>query len=141
MNEYGIRLSRREYRNEYLQSKDWRHKAEFVLARDPICKICDEAKSVDPHHLTYERIPFELETDLAGVCRKCHNRIHRHIMLSRISKLAILKHIFHASKTNRALLTVPRHLKIFSRLRKCPRMALTRKGTRAGKGNRVLTHY
>ena len=78
-NIYGIRYSRHEYRTEYLQSQEWRNKSKFVLCRDPVCRVCDVEKSSDTHHLTYDRVPFEdLETDTIGVCRKCHNIIHRH---------------------------------------------------------------
>lgn len=76
---HRIHYSRYEYRNEYLRSPEWRAKSSAILTRDKICRICEMSPSTDAHHLTYDRISFEnLDTDLIGVCRKCHNTIHRH---------------------------------------------------------------
>lgn len=94
-----VRYNRHEYRTEYLQSEEWKAKSDFILQRDPICKICDQEKSVDAHHLTYENLPFEnLDKDLIGTCRTCHNRIHKHKELSRIKNFRRLKKLFHKSK-------------------------------------------
>ncbi len=46
-----------------------------ILARDPICKICDEAESVIADHI----LPVEDGGDWSlengqGVCRGCHNK-------------------------------------------------------------------
>lgn len=101
---HRIHYSRDEYRKEYLTSPEWRAKSKGILERDPICKICDKNVSNDVHHLTYERLTMELETDLIGVCRKCHNRVHRHKKLSSISNLKILKSLFFRSKIDKALL-------------------------------------
>ncbi len=94
-----IHYSRKEYREDYLSSQEWRDKSAKILARDPICKICDKTPSVDAHHLTYERITQEnLDTDLIGVCRKCHNRIHKYRELEDISSFYQLKVEFERSK-------------------------------------------
>jgi hypothetical protein len=87
-----IKFSRFEYRNEYLKSDEWRAKSKYILGRDIDCKICDKERSCDTHHLTYKNLPFEnLDEDLIGVCRKCHNKIHSSIFLAEISNLSKLK--------------------------------------------------
>jgi len=70
-----IHFSRQEYRNEYLKSPQWKIKRDIIIDKNPFCAFCP-AKSWDVHHLTYERICFEWESDLCAVCRKCHNKIH-----------------------------------------------------------------
>lgn len=92
MNKYGIKYSREEYRTEYLASDEWRTKSRFILLRDKVCLICEKNTSQDVHHLTYKNLPFEdLEKDLIGVCRKCHNKIHHWSFLEKISTLEKLK--------------------------------------------------
>lgn len=94
-----LHYSRREYRSEYLSSIEWRGKSSTVLQRDVLCRVCDRNKSTDVHHLTYENLGFEdINTDLVGVCRTCHNRIHAHKELSSISDIAKLRVVFAISK-------------------------------------------
>ena len=94
-NQYNIHYSRHEYREEYLKTEEWRTKSRFILERDPICRICEKEKSCDAHHIHYKNIPFEnLDTDIVGLCRKCHNRIHRHKQLTNLSNFGTLKRIF-----------------------------------------------
>jgi hypothetical protein len=94
-----IHYSRNEYRQDYLASDDWKQKSRLILDRDKVCRVCERKESCDTHHLTYERVGFEnLETDLIGVCRNCHNRIHRHEELVKISDLSVLKMEFERSK-------------------------------------------
>jgi hypothetical protein len=62
----------------YLQSDVWRAKHLKVLRRDEMCRACGEAPSAQAHHLTYDRIFREPLFDLVGVCRPCHEELHRH---------------------------------------------------------------
>ena len=104
-NKYGIHYSRKEYREEYLRSEGWAEKREEILARDKICVLCEERKATDPHHVTYENLPFEnLETDIIGICRTCHTKIHKHKFLSQAGTIEKLKQRFHDSKENPSLL-------------------------------------
>jgi len=69
-------LKRRNY-SKYLKSKEWGEKRKWILERDENC--CQECRSEEKlvvHHLTYENIFKELDTDLITLCDKCHNKIH-----------------------------------------------------------------
>ena len=99
MNNFNIHYSRKEYREEYLSSPEWRAKSDFILNRDKVCRICDKEKSQDAHHLTYENLPFEdLDKDLIGVCRKCHNKIHSWEWLTRTSDINKIRRLIALSK-------------------------------------------
>lgn len=93
-----IHYTRKEYREIYLRSEEWRDKSVFILQRDPICRVCDKKPSVDAHHLTYERIHHERESDLIGICRTCHNFIHAHKELSSIFDLSRLRETIALAK-------------------------------------------
>ena len=98
METFKVHPTRKEYRTEYLLSDDWRHKSSIILNRDKICYICQKHSATDAHHLTYERLGVEnLETDLIGVCRTCHNRIHNHELLQEITNKDELRQIFYKS--------------------------------------------
>lgn len=63
--------------DQYLQSPQWKIKAEIVKERDNhLCQMCLMSRATDVHHLTYKRIFNELTSDLISVCRKCHDKIH-----------------------------------------------------------------
>lgn len=98
MKTFKVHPTRKEYRTEYLFSDDWRQKSSIILNRDKICYICRKNSATDAHHLTYERLGIEnLETDLIGVCRACHNRIHKHELLQEIKNKDELRQIFFKS--------------------------------------------
>jgi hypothetical protein len=62
----------------YRRSNAWHAKRTKILRRDPVCAACGEAPSAQAHHLTYDRIFREPLFDLVGVCRPCHEELHRH---------------------------------------------------------------
>ncbi len=66
----------KEY-DAYLGSPEWRARREKILVRSKrICEMCGSEPATDVHHLTYERVGEELDTDLLGLCRGCHDTIH-----------------------------------------------------------------
>lgn len=66
----------KEY-DAYLQSPEWAVKRETILSRcRRVCEMCGSAPATDVHHLTYERVGAEMESDLLGLCRGCHDTIH-----------------------------------------------------------------
>lgn len=70
---------RSQYRNEYLNSPEWRKRSAMVLFRDRgLCqaKLDDcEHIATDVHHRTYDNVRNEPLYDLVAVCRSCHERI------------------------------------------------------------------
>ena len=63
---------------DYLRTDAWIKKRRIVLERDSsVCQSCLEAKAIEVHHLTYDRIFEEPLFDLVAVCGPCHVRLHR----------------------------------------------------------------
>lgn len=94
-----IHYSRKEYREQYLRSEEWRLLSAAILLRDPMCRLCEKNKSNDAHHLTYERIHHELPDDLIGVCRKCHNLVHKYLGIAQCNTLRALKAAIEESRS------------------------------------------
>ena len=66
----------REY-SQYLKThKWWRRRNKAMKLAGWWCQLCNKAKAVEVHHLTYERIFHELPSDLRAVCQDCHKRLH-----------------------------------------------------------------
>ncbi len=60
---------------EYLNSYAWKAIKKTKLEENPYCEICWD-KSVTVHHLSYKRLWKENESDLASLCKDCHNECH-----------------------------------------------------------------
>jgi hypothetical protein len=64
----------------YINSKEWKElKLDLLIKRGCRCEKCGIDKQpnlIQVHHLTYDRLYNELETDLLLVCGKCHKEIH-----------------------------------------------------------------
>jgi 5-methylcytosine-specific restriction enzyme A len=66
---------RREATKGIFKKKRWLMTREAVLARDPICKVCDERLSTEVDHikpLSQGGDPWNLE-GLQGICSSCHH--------------------------------------------------------------------
>jgi hypothetical protein len=79
--EYALRGDSNWYRNTYLQTDHWRAlRTEVICIAIHRCQCCgttDDDVNLDVHHLTYERLGFEIPSDLEVLCRKCHNLKHK----------------------------------------------------------------
>src|SRR5690242_5089789 len=40
------------------------------------CAACDSEENIHLHHLTYVRMGYEFDSDLAALCEPCHNNVH-----------------------------------------------------------------
>ena len=61
----------------YLKSRAWLKIKKAVLERDDNkCTKCGERKHLHVHHKTYIRIYQEALSDLATLCRCCHEKEH-----------------------------------------------------------------
>ena len=62
---------------EYIHSGVWKARsAEAIRKTKYLCQKCGNIGRLQAHHLNYERLGAELDTDLLVVCEKCHKEIH-----------------------------------------------------------------
>ena len=62
---------------EYRQTPAWRAIRKRVFKRDGYrCQVCHSRPAEQAHHLSYERIGHELDSDLISVCAECHTGLH-----------------------------------------------------------------
>ena len=72
------------YRDEYLQTPEWKARAEIMRRRfKHRCQTCNskaEDKPLEVHHRHYENRGHECPIDLTVLCRECHQLIENHRM-------------------------------------------------------------
>ena len=64
---------------EYLKTEHWQSVAKAVKERAGFrCQVCNNSKSLEAHHRTYEHMGREAEFlgDLICLCRRCHGLFH-----------------------------------------------------------------
>lgn len=67
---------------KYLASKEWKLLSKYIKEHITECNICGNKQDLVIHHVSYDNINFdevgcELWSDIAILCRSCHNNIHR----------------------------------------------------------------
>ena len=82
---YKVKYNRKEYREEFLRSEEWRSFRDTIFKTNPPCQCCGE-KATDLHHMVYRNIVDIRVGDVLPVCRKCHNYIHQAIKDEYISQ-------------------------------------------------------
>lgn len=61
----------------YLASSGWRaRRAAYFAAHSKVCAACAKQTGVDLHHMTYERLGVEPDSDFMPLCRRCHDAVH-----------------------------------------------------------------
>ena len=62
----------------YLKSPQWNTLRKAILKRDNYtCQRCGiNNVPLEVHHITYERLTNEDQSDLVALCRECHQSIH-----------------------------------------------------------------
>lgn len=78
-----IEALRKEYDPEdidfyqYIKTQAWEEMRQKVFRRDGFqCVVCKEAKNLNVHHITYDNLGAEKESDLVTLCRDCHEKVH-----------------------------------------------------------------
>lgn len=73
--------SRREwYSKSYLKSRHWRKTRNAALTRANFkCQSCGTNQHLTIHHLTYENLGHEKNSDLKVLCWSCHKNEHRKV--------------------------------------------------------------
>lgn len=61
----------------YLQSPEWKIKADTLKKENPNCSICNRRGILHVHHRTYVRCGKEEKFDLAVLCADCHALFHK----------------------------------------------------------------
>jgi 5-methylcytosine-specific restriction endonuclease McrA len=63
--------------DDYIRSAAWRRRAANCKRRARYrCALCNTVGPLNAHHRTYERLGFELPSDLIALCRYCHAKHH-----------------------------------------------------------------
>jgi hypothetical protein len=64
---------------QYLRTPEWRRtKAAALLRAGNACSLdVTHTEGLEVHHRTYERLGAELSSDLAVLCRSCHQLLHK----------------------------------------------------------------
>jgi hypothetical protein len=71
-------LPYREWYRRYLQTPEWRERADATKARFAgHCALCNAADGLEAHHRTYDRVGRELPEDLTALCSDCHRAYHQ----------------------------------------------------------------
>ena len=61
----------------YLQTEEFDQIRQAVFSRDGRkCVVCGSTETLQPHHLTYDRLYHEEISDLITLCRRCHSIYH-----------------------------------------------------------------
>lgn len=66
--------------DEYICSREWsRRKEEYFRKKPRECKICGSGKNIQLHHVNYERLGYEDDSDLVPLCHDCHFLLHQYL--------------------------------------------------------------
>ena len=63
-------------KQKFYHTKQWKQIRLFILARDPICKVCGKKASIQVDHIIdiSKRPDLRLDTkNLQGLCIECHS--------------------------------------------------------------------
>lgn len=74
-----VKYNRKEYREEYLKSEEWKTLRNTIIGSGCNCQCCKKVKASDVHHMVYRNIVDITLNDLIPVCRSCHEFIHQAI--------------------------------------------------------------
>lgn len=71
--EKKVKASQYDY---YLQSPEWKKKANIEKELNPNCSLCNRKGTLHVHHRTYVRCGCEQPGDLIVLCNACHEMFH-----------------------------------------------------------------
>lgn len=89
-----VKLTRKEYRENYLRSEEWKSLRDEVMSNHNKCQRCMLKEPHDVHHLVYKKDIFNATVEeLIAVCRECHKDIHYALDCGLIPKKGNLDYI------------------------------------------------
>jgi hypothetical protein len=71
-----IKQRRKEYK-QYLKSDWWKVRRYSKVISIGTCEVCGSNKHLLVHHLNYNSLGQERDSDLAVLCKGCHTRLHK----------------------------------------------------------------
>lgn len=61
----------------YMNSDLWKRLRDRIIRERVTCERCGHNRGgLHVHHITYERLGYELDSDLQVLCRCCHRIVH-----------------------------------------------------------------
>ena len=77
-------MTKHEYKR-YLKSNKWRQRKHRSLRLVGYkCEVCRSEVDIHVHHLSYERLGAEKDSDLIVLCEVCHTKQHDKLKLQKI---------------------------------------------------------
>lgn len=95
MNLLQKKLKRMGYSNytEYLESPHWLKFKRKYYSKKRDCLVCNTTKALNLHHVSYDHLGDERQSDVIPLCRPCHVDVHDYLF----------KHYLGVDKTLRAV--------------------------------------
>lgn len=78
----------------YIRTAWWcRRRRKYYQGHRRVCAVCRGVTRIQLHHLTYERMYAERDSDLIPLCRKHHKLAHRAVNAGKCSLWNSVDHI------------------------------------------------
>ena len=89
--QFGNKFMSAKDKKVYMRSNVWKvRKLATLIIQNSRCKLCDSPYDLHLHHLTYERLGNEYQSDLVVLCGQCHQRQHDHYGYDRTTDYSVL---------------------------------------------------
>lgn len=83
---HKVKYTRKEYRDDFLNSEEWKNVRDILIGNEPTCQRCKSRPSKDVHHLLYNEDVHLVDNNLICLCRQCHRDIHYALEVGLIDK-------------------------------------------------------
>lgn len=104
-----VKYTRKEYREEYLQSDHWKTLRGYIVSSGVLCFKCKERPATDAHHMKYRNIVTVKIKDLVPLCRPCHDLVEEAKSIGLIrtshSSVAVLRVTEESVKAHKKMLS------------------------------------
>ena len=95
--QFGNKYMSAKDKKAYMRSSAWKlRKLATLMVQNDQCKLCGSTHDLQLHHLTYERLGNEYQSDLVVLCGQCHQNQHDHYGYDRTTDYSVLIKPKHA---------------------------------------------
>ena len=95
--QFGNKYMSAKDKKAYMRSSAWKlRKLATLIVQNDQCKLCSSPHNLQLHHLTYERLGNEYQSDLVVLCGQCHQLQHDHYGMDRTTDYSVLIRPKHA---------------------------------------------